>query len=160
MTDVAQLFIAESRAFLSSDYLPKIERCLEVLSDEDVWWRANEGSNSIGNLLLHLEGSTRTWIAGVAGGSLGPRDRQQEFDERERIPRAELVARLRKTLAEADEVLAGLDAGALPERRRTPWEEVTVFWAVYHAVEHFAMHAGQIIMLAKMRSQETLRLSD
>ena len=160
MTDIAQLFIAESRRFLNSNYLPKIERCLEVLSDEDVWWRANEGSNSIGNLLLHLEGSTRTWIMGVAGGSLSPRDRQQEFDERTQIPRAELIARLRKTLAEADEVLARIETEALLERRQSPWEEVTVLWAVYHGVEHFAMHAGQIIMLTKMRSEENLKLSD
>jgi uncharacterized damage-inducible protein DinB len=160
MTDTAKQFIAESRTFLSSVYLPKIERCLEVLTDEDVWWRADEGSNSIGNLLLHLDGSTRTWIVNVAGGSHSPRDRQQEFDEREQIPRAELMARLRQTLAEADEVLARIDSGVLLERRQTPWEDVTVLWAVYHAVEHFAMHAGQIIMLAKMRSEENLKLSD
>jgi uncharacterized damage-inducible protein DinB len=160
MADIAKQFIAESRAFLSADYLPKLERCLEVLTDEDVWWRANEGSNSIGNLLLHLEGSTRTWIMNVAGGSHGPRDRQQEFDEREQIPRAELMTRLKKTLAEADGVLAQLDPEVLLERRKTPWEDVTVLWAVYHAVEHFAMHAGQIIALAKMRSEGKLRLSD
>src|SRR5919109_1216195 len=109
MADIAQQFIAESRAFLGSDYLPKIERCLEALTDEDVWWRAGEGSNSIGNLLLHLEGSTRGWIINVVGGSHGPRDRQREFDEREQIPRAELLARLGRTPAEADEVLARLD---------------------------------------------------
>ena len=160
MADIAKLFIAESRKFLNSDYLPKIERCLEVLSDEDVWWRAGEGSNSIGNLLLHLEGSTRTWIISVAGGSHNLRDRQQEFDEREQIPRAKLIARLRQTLTEADEVLDRMKAEALLERRRSPWEEVTVLWAIYHAVEHFAMHTGQIIMLAKMRSEENLKLSD
>ena len=159
MADITKLFIAESRKFLSSDYLPKIERCLEALSDEDVWWRADEGSNSVGNLLLHLNGSTRGWIVDVVGGSYNPRDRQREFDEREQIPRAELLTRLRRTLAEADEVLARLDPEVLLERRQTPWEEVTVLWAVYHAVEHFAMHAGQIIMLAKMRSKD-LRLSD
>ena len=159
MTDVAKHFIAQSRGFLSSDYLPKIERCLEVLSDEDVWWRANEGSNSIGNLLLHLEGSTRAWIIGVAGGFHSPRDRQQEFDEREQIPRAELMSRLRQTLTEADEVLARLDVEVLLERRQARGEEVTVLLAVYHAVEHFSMHTGQIIMLAKMRSGD-LRLPD
>src|SRR5438105_3818591 len=132
MTDVAKHFIAQSRGFLSADYLPKIERCLDVLSDADVWWRANEGSNSIGNLLLHLEGSTRAWIVGVAGGSHQPRDRQQEFDERKHIPRAELLARLRHTLAEADEVLAHLDVGVLLERRQARGEEVTVLLAVYH----------------------------
>ena len=159
MTDIAKHFIAQSRGFLSADYLPKIERCLEVLSDEDVWWRANEGSNSIGNLLLHLEGSTRAWIIGVAGGSHNPRDRQQEFDEREQIPRAELMSRLRQTLAEADRVLARLDVEVLLERRHARGEEVTVLVAVYHAVEHFSMHTGQIIMLAKMRSGD-LRLPD
>ena len=160
MRDIAKHFIAQSRACLSSDYLPKIERCLEVLSDEDVWWRAGEGSNSIGNLLLHLEGSTRTWIISVSGGAHSPRDRPQEFDEREHIPSSELMARLRQTLAEADDVLARLDAGVLLERRQSPWEEVTVLWAVYHAVEHFSMHTGQIIMMSKMRSGGDLRLSD
>ncbi len=159
MTDIAEHFIAQSRRFLSSDYLPKIERCLEVLSDEDVWWRANEGSNSIGNLLLHLEGSTRAWIVGVAGGIHRPRDRQQEFDEREHIPRAELISRLRQTLTEADGVLASLAVEELLERRQARDEEVSVLSAVYHAVEHFSMHTGQIIMLAKMRSGG-LRLPD
>jgi len=159
MTDIATHFLAQSRAFLSSDYLPKIERCLEALSDADVWWRANEGSNSIGNLLLHLEGSTRAWIAGVAGGISSARDRQQEFDEREQIPRAELMSRLRRTLTEADGVLARLAVEVLPERRQARDEEVTVLFAVYHAVEHFSMHTGQIIMLAKMRAGG-LRLPD
>ena len=159
MTDIAKQFIAQSRDFLSSDYLPKIERCLEVLSDEDVWWRGNEGSNSIGNLVLHLEGSTRAWITGVAGGVHIPRDRQQEFDERQQIPRAELVSRLRQTLTEADAVLAHLDVDVLLERRQARGEEVTVFLAVYHAVEHFSMHTGQIIMLTKLRTGD-LRLPD
>jgi uncharacterized damage-inducible protein DinB len=158
-TDLAKHFIAQSRDFLSSDYLPKIERCLEVLSDEDVWWRANEGSNSIGNLLLHLEGSTRAWIVGVAGGFQSPRNRQQEFDERQRVPRAELMSRLRQTLTEAEGVLARLDVEVLLERRQARGEEVTVLRAIYHAVEHFSMHTGQIIMLAKMRSGN-LRLPD
>ncbi len=159
MADIAEQFIAQSRGFLSSDYLPKLERCLEALRDEDVWWRANEGSNCIGNLLLHLDGSTRAWIMGVAGDSPSPRDRQREFAEREQIPRAELISRLRQTLAEADEVLARLDVAALLERRQARGEEVTVLWAIYHAVEHFSMHTGQIIMLAKMRS-EGLQLPD
>lgn len=157
---VAKEFITQSRALLSSDYLPKIERSLEALSEEDVWWRAGETSNSIGNLLLHLEGSTRMWIADVAGGSKSPRNRQQEFDERRHIPKAELIGRIRRMLAEADDVLARLDPGTLLESRKSPWEEVSVFFAVYHAVEHFSMHTGQIIMLAKMRAGADLRLSD
>jgi len=159
MRDISRMFVEDSRAFLSADYLPKIERSLEALTDEDIWWRANDESNSIGNLLLHLEGSTRGWILDTAGGSNSQRNRQQEFDERRQIPASELLARLKRTLAEADDVLARLTMEELLERRKSAYEEVTVLWAVYHAVEHFAMHTGQIIMLAKMRSKG-LRLTD
>src|SRR4051812_15535976 len=47
----AEAFITSARQFLVDEYLPKIERCLEELSDEDVWWRGAEESNSIGNLI-------------------------------------------------------------------------------------------------------------
>ena len=50
-------------------------------------------------------------------------------------------------------MLARLDPTTLPERQQTRGEEVTIFWAIYHAVEHFSMHTGQIIMLTKMRSE-------
>ncbi|HEV7704395.1 MAG TPA: DinB family protein, partial [Gemmatimonadaceae bacterium] len=142
-------------------YLPKIERCLEVLSEADVWWRANDGSNSIGNLLLHLDGSTRKWILNVAGGRNLPRDRAAEFAERGPIEKSVLLARLRVTLAEVDDVLATLDKETLLERRAAGGgEEVTVLWAVLHALEHFAMHSGQIILITKLRTTSMGQLSD
>src|SRR6266704_2438355 len=66
---VSAALIEQARELLSSEYLPKIERCLEGLSDNDVWWRANDESNSIGNLLLHLSGNARQWIASGLGGA-------------------------------------------------------------------------------------------
>lgn len=160
MKTVGRQFLDDARDFLRMDYLPKLERCLERLSDEDVWWRPNGWSNSIGNLLLHLNGSTGMWILAVAGGRRLERDRQREFDERGPIPRAELLARLRATLAEVDEVLATLDPEALLERRTRDEDEVTVMWAIAHAVEHFSMHTGQIILLAKQRAGAAFDLSD
>ena len=59
MNELGPAFIARSRYHLSEDFLPKIERCLELITDEQMWWRANEQSNSIGNLLLHLSGNVR-----------------------------------------------------------------------------------------------------
>ncbi|MGB8509528.1 MAG: DinB family protein [Pyrinomonadaceae bacterium] len=160
MINVAGHFISEARRYLSSSYLPKIERSLEALTDEDVWWRAGEESNSIGNLVLHLDGSTRMWIVSGVGGETDHRLRQQEFDERAHIPRADLLARLKTTLAEVDAVLARVNDSALLEKRRIREHDYTVLEAVFHAVEHFAMHTGQIIMLAKMRAGVDLRLSD
>ena len=119
MKEVAQAFIAEARSHLLADYLPKIERCLERLSDEQVCWRANERSNSVGNLLLHLEGNARQWIVSGVGGSPDRRERDREFDERGRLSRERLLSTLRATLEEAEGVLARLDASVLLERPHT-----------------------------------------
>lgn len=156
MTDTAEQFINESRAFLSSTYLPKIEKCLAMLTDEDVWWRANSQSNSIGNLLLHLNGNVRQWIIGNVGDLPFERERQQEFDERAMISGAALIERLQKTLKEADAVLANLERERLGERRQIQGLDVTLLGAIYHVVEHFSMHVGQIVMLTKMRTGKDL----
>jgi uncharacterized damage-inducible protein DinB len=157
-TDIVRAFLEQSRGLLLTDYMPKIERCLEGLSDADVWWRPNEASNAIGNLILHLCGNVRQWIiAGVGQGDF-ERDRQQEFDERSGVPSTELMARLRQTVREADHVMGGVTPETLLARRHIQNYDVTVLEAIYHVVEHFGMHTGQIIMLSKMRRSEDLKL--
>ncbi|MEO7039303.1 MAG: DinB family protein [Candidatus Elarobacter sp.] len=159
MTDIAIPLLADVRAFLFDDYLVKIVRCLDTLDEESVWWRTNPESNSIGNLMLHLDGSTRMWVIGVAGKRRIVRDRDSEFTERGPLAKSALLARLRSTLAEVDEVLGLLDDAVMLERRPSSTGEVTVLWAVLHAVEHFAMHTGQIILLTKMRTGAALQLA-
>lgn len=143
-----------------TDYFPKIERCLEKLSDEQVWWRAHEDSNSIGNLLLHLSGNARQWIVCGVGNLPDRRERQTEFAAREGARRAELLGRLRETIDEADAVLNELDSAKLLERRQIQGHEVSLLEAVFHAVEHFSMHTGQIILITKMLTESDLRFYD
>ena len=157
-TDIGHAFLKTSRSLLTIDFLPKIERCLEQLTDEDVWWRPNDASNSIGNLLLHLRGNITQWIIGGVGGHARERRRQQEFDERSRIPVQQLIGTLRAAVEEADEVLRHLDANTLLSRRQIQDYDVTVLEAIYHVVEHFSMHTGQIILLTKARTGEDLKL--
>ncbi|MBK7995205.1 MAG: DUF1572 family protein, partial [Blastocatellia bacterium] len=102
--EVSKAFIDGSASFLAKDFLPKIERCIERLTDEEIWWRPNEESNSIGNLLLHLSGNLRQWIICGLGGQLDQRQRQQEFDERSHIPKDKLIAKLKETVLEAEAV--------------------------------------------------------
>src|SRR5262245_57778037 len=59
--EVSQGFIDQSRRLLTDSYLPRIEQAVEGLAVENVWWRANSQSNSIGNLILHLDGNVRQW---------------------------------------------------------------------------------------------------
>src|SRR5882762_89961 len=160
MNEIGQSFIAGARAYFTDDYLPKIERCLELLSDEQIWWRANSQSNSIGNLLLHLSGNVRQWIVCGLGGAPDERDRDSEFAQRDTIPRDELLAKLKQTLSEADQALAKFDADHLLEKYLIQGCDVTALSAIYHVVEHFSMHTGQIVMMAKMFAEVDLGFYD
>src|SRR5690348_17060498 len=113
----SRAFIAHAAHFLVNDYLPKIERCLEKLTDEQIWWRANEESNSIGNLILHLCGNARQWIVCGVGAQPDARDRDAEFAQREIISRDELLTLLRSTLKEVRSTLLNLNPSLLLEHR-------------------------------------------
>src|SRR5712692_1308890 len=133
MNDVGQAFIAQSQYHLAKDFLPKIERCVGLLNDEQIWWRANEQSNSIGNLLLHLSGNVRQWIVCGLGGATDARDRDSEFAHRDLIPRDELLGRLKQTLLEADAALAKFDPNNLLEKQRIQgMEAVPALEAILH----------------------------
>ena len=157
MSEVSETFIEECRSLLTTSLLPRIERCLEKLNDESIWLRPNSESNSIGNLLLHLSGNVRQWIVSGIGGAADHRIRQQEFDEHSIIPRTELMRNLKNSVHEADKVLAGLDPESLLERRKIQGREVTLFYAILHVAEHFSMHTGQIILLAKILLAKDLK---
>jgi uncharacterized damage-inducible protein DinB len=158
--DAGAAFISNARQFLKEEYLPKIERCLERLTDEQVWWRANPECNSIGNLLLHLSGNARQWIVSGLGGAEDKRLRQAEFDERRVIPREELLRVIRQTLEDVDETLAHFDPSRLLDNFAIQGTEATGLAAIFHVTEHFSMHTGQIIMLTKMLAETDLVFYD
>ena len=154
---ISRAFIASASNFLIGDYLPKIERCLEKLTDEQIWWRANEQSNSIGNLILHLCGNARQWIVCGIGSQPDSRNRDAEFEQRGVIPRDELLTLLRSTLSDVQATLAALDPAIVLEHRKIQGNDVEILEAIFHVTEHFSMHTGQIIMLTKMLTSADLR---
>ncbi|MFN2400384.1 MAG: DinB family protein [Gemmatimonadaceae bacterium] len=147
--DVAQLFLDRSRYYLRDEYRTKLRRAVETLPPDALWWRANDASNSVGNLLLHLTGNVRQWI--VTGVGRGPesRDRASEFAARYGQPASELLAQLDEAVDEALAVIDLLEPSELLTRRIIQGRDVTVCEAIYHVVEHFAMHMGQVILIAK-----------
>jgi uncharacterized damage-inducible protein DinB len=155
--ETAAAFLAQSREYLTRQYLPKISAAVAVLSETDLWWRPNESSNSIGNLMLHLAGNVRQWIVSGIGAAPDHRDRAEEFARREPLSKDELLAILTEAILEADAVIAMVDPASLGERRPIQGRQVTVLQAIYHVVEHVSMHAGQIIYVAKQRSGRDLR---
>jgi uncharacterized damage-inducible protein DinB len=158
--DLAASFIERSRHLLTHEYRTKVRLAVESLPAEALWWRANEQSNSVGNLLLHLAGNVRQWIVSGVGGAADNRHRAAEFEARAGADAATLLAALDAVLHDADAVLACLTAEDLASTRTIQGRDVNVLEAVYHVVEHFAGHVGQIILIAKAQRPGAIRFYD
>jgi uncharacterized damage-inducible protein DinB len=126
------------------------------LAVEQVWWRPNEVSNSIGNLVLHLNGNVRQWLVASFNKSDDARNRPAEFAAREGASAAELLAQLSATLDAAGTVLDRLTAEELLGRYEIQGYQVRGIDAVYQVVEHFGLHYGQIVYITKSLTGEDL----
>jgi uncharacterized damage-inducible protein DinB len=153
----ASLFLANARQLIAKQNLPHIVKCLQQLSEEEIWWRPNAASNSAGNLVLHLCGNVRQWIISGLGGAPDKRQRDLEFSEQGPIPRRELVTRLRRTVRDAFRVLVKLSDDSLARKYSVQGYHVTGMDAVFHVTEHFGYHTGQIVYITKLKRGEDLK---
>src|SRR5438045_1356333 len=109
MTDsLASRFLERSRYFLSTEYPTKLRIAVRALPADALWWRPNDQSNSVGNLLLHLNGNIRQWIVRGVGGASGSRDRAGEFAAKDGPAADVLMADLESSLSEIDRILGAL----------------------------------------------------
>ncbi|MFY9853182.1 MAG: DUF1572 family protein [Terracidiphilus sp.] len=151
-TDVTTLFLEFSHHKLMEQYWLRLRKAVEPLTDEQVWWRPNEACNSIGNLLLHLNGNVRQWLVTSFNRQEDDRNRPVEFAERELIPVSVLLDRLGATLQQASEVLTRLTHDDLVAQYEIQGYKVSGLAAVYQVVEHFGLHYGQILYIVKTLS--------
>jgi uncharacterized damage-inducible protein DinB len=147
---IAETFIARSRYWLTKEYPIKIRHCVDALPRAAVWARPNEASNSVGNLLVHLTGNVTEWILGGVGRRPIERYRAGEFAQRDGAEAAKLLANLEAVLKDADSVLAGLTESDLERSLVVQDRDTTVLGVIYHVVEHFSMHTGQIVYMTKI----------
>ena len=147
--DPGQAFIDQAVQHLSADFFPNIRSCLTRLDDAQIWWRPNQHSNSIGNLMLHLSGNVRQWIVSGLGGAVDERRRDGEFKARSGMTRSELLEQLDKTLQEAVATLQSLEPDSLERTCQIQTYEVTGLQAIFQVVEHFSYHTGQILFITK-----------
>jgi uncharacterized damage-inducible protein DinB len=137
--------------------LNRIESCVDRLTLDQVWTRGAESQNAIGNLILHLAGNVRQWILFGVGGQPDHRNRDWEFANRGGIPLDDLKHRLRSTVEEAVGLLKGLSETQLLETTSVQdYHNISKLQAIFHVVEHFSMHTGQIIFMTKALTGEDL----
>ena len=140
---------------LMTAYLKQLEvlhadmnRAINDLPVEALNWSPGVGLNSVAVLAAHTAGSERYWIGDVVARDDSHRDRAEEFRTQAAGP-AELSARLDAALAHSRSVLEQITLENLDEKRTAPSDqrEVTVAWALVHAMEHVATHLGHMQMM-------------
>ena len=134
----------------------QIRECVEQLNEEQLWWRPNEQANSVGNLVLHVSGSTRHYLSRSIGGIKYDRDRPAEFAERGPVPKEQLLSIFDETIEQATQVLGEFDTSRFLQPTEEPSYYSTLFEQILNIAVHLATHAGQIIYITKMLKEGTL----
>lgn len=135
---------------LFDESIPRIKKCMRMLSVEQIWQRPNESLVSIGNLTLHCIGNARQWIGSTLGGLPDNRVRDAEFEETGPIPMHLLEEKLDQLEQDLRQILAGLDSDAVLNSYNVQGFDETGISILIHVVEHFSYHVGQISWFTKL----------
>ena len=135
---------------LGEESVPRIKKCFDHLSEEEIWKRPNENLVSMGNLVLHLCGNVRQYILFGLGNAPDNRKRQEEFDHQVIISKETLLGKLDELMLEVNHVLDELPAESLTQKHNVQGRDITGFGILLHVVEHFSYHVGQITWYTKM----------
>ena len=140
----------ETRRRILEEFIPRIQKCLSLLEEEEIWYRPNAESNSIGNLVLHIEGNARQWIISGLGGAKDQRNRKIEFEEKGPLPKTQLIDKLNLLYLDIERILNKIDLNNLLAVRKVQVFEETGLAILIHSIEHFSYHTGQIAYATKM----------
>jgi Protein of unknown function (DUF1572) len=135
----------------------QIRLCVEELSEEQLWWRPNAQSNSVGNLVLHVCGAVLHFLCRGVGGLEYERDRAAEFAAGGSIPKQQLLATLDEMVEKANETFAALNASRLGEPSTEPAYYSIIFEDLFGVAVHLATHTGQIVYVTKMLKEGSLK---
>lgn len=156
MNDALTLGLESLRNRILRVYPGQIRKCLEQLTDEQIWWRPNETSNSIGNLVLHLTGSLNLYLNRLIGGIAYTRDREAEFAERRPLPKTELLALFDEMLRNGETTFGALTVERLSAPSPDAPKNVVLFEDIISIATHVSTHTGQIVWITKMLAEGSL----
>ena len=152
---ITKEFIGQSIRYLKAN-VPRIEKCLQMLSEDDVWQRPNTSSNSIGNLILHVSGNMRQYIISSMGHNEDERNRAAEFSATGGFTKSELIEKISRTVNEALGVLQNVNEEEMLRMRKVQGFDMNGVDIIVHVVEHFSYHTGQIVFWTKLLKDKDL----
>ena len=147
--DILYITKSEIRRRLFEENYRRIKRCLDMLSLDQIWHRPNQQSNSVGNLILHVEGNVRQWILNGLFKQKDVRNRNWEFENTTQFSKDMLMDRLTRLQRDLDSALEDLSLDQLIDTHRVQCYHETGLSIIIHVLEHFSYHTGQISYYTK-----------
>jgi hypothetical protein len=154
--DTNSLILESLRTRITKVLPAQIRSCIEELSEEQLWWRPNEQSNSVGNLVLHVRGAILHFLCRGVGGHDYNRDRAAEFAAEGSIPKQQLLEMFDEMVEKSEQTFAALDPSRLSEPSTEPAYYSIVFEDLFGAAIHLATHTGQIVYITKVLSEDSV----
>ena len=132
----------------------EIIRTVRHLPEEALDWIPFQDGNSLSVMIVHLAGAEKYWIGDVVANEPSARDRPAEFRVKN-MRLQDLEARLNESLGYAELVVGKLELEVMEAKRIDPrnGQEVTVAWALAHALKHTALHLGHIQITRQLWDQ-------
>lgn len=146
--NLTELFKKESVEYLHQSEI-KIVKALKLINEEQLWYKPNENTNSIGNLLVHLEGNIRQYIISALGETKDKRIRDREFTVNH-LPKEKVLNKFSNTLDEAIKIIVNIQTNKLGNTYSVQGFELTGINIIVHVTEHLSYHTGQIALLTKL----------
>jgi DinB superfamily len=131
-----------------------IKQALESLPPEAMDWTPGTDMNSVSVLVAHLTGAERYLVGDVVMSDPSNRDREAEFRVAG-LAKNDLLLRLTDTEAYTKAAFETLKLSDLETTRTHPrhGNQVSVTFALTHALEHVATHLGHIQLTVQLWQQ-------
>ncbi|MEK6335388.1 MAG: DUF1572 family protein [Acidobacteriota bacterium] len=152
--DIREMALQALRIRVTKVFPEQIRSCIEQLNEEQLWWRPNEQSNSVGNLVLHVRGAVFHFLCRGVGGFEYERDRPAEFADSGSVKKQQLLALFDEMVEKATQTFDGLNASRLGHAE--PAYYSIVFEDLLGVAIHLATHAGQIVYITKMLKEGSI----
>lgn len=154
------LMRAEVKRRLFEESIPRIKKCLGLLSHQQIWQRPNSSLVSIGNLALHCAGNARQWIGSAMGGLPDQRQRDMEFSAENGPDGKGLGALLDELQKDLEPVIDAIQVDELAKSFTIQGLNETGLSVLIHVIEHFSYHTGQISWFTKLLLDTDLNYYD
>jgi uncharacterized damage-inducible protein DinB len=150
MRDLSEI-IARDLADYYAMVRDQTHRWVDPLTEKQIWMRPFNHGNTVGHLLLHMTGNLNYYIGAQLAGTGYVRDRDREFNEPERRPKAEILAAFDRAISLVIKTLEK----QLPEDWAKSYSAVRELeskerFAIFlRCAGHAYHHVGQLIYLSR-----------